>query len=274
MVNTELDIDAMGIEGFMARTGATAPRGVAPEPEDQAIAQGAEEPTAERAEPEPEPEQEPVKEKVNLDDMEEFRRWKSEADRRIAQATGQAEQERRQRELYQSQMTNLQRQLDEARLQDAEPSEVAAYYQQQLTAIQAEQQRQEEERARTQKMSDRALRFLEKLGLPPETPGLDWTGGATEDGLIALVESASELVALRGQQMTKQQKTDAETAARAAEQKALKDAGVTKVSTVTGGAAPTLQRQYEEELAALRGSGNLDAMLNLKDAYRRKGLKV
>lgn len=282
-MSKELDIDRMGIEGFMEHVGATAQRqaqpaqGVDPEPESPAIAQEVEAPTAEVTQAEPEPETQPVPvkpEKVNLDDLEEFRMWKSEADRRVAQAARQAEQERQQREAYEQQMTDLKRQLDQLRLRDAEPDEVAAYYEQQLAAVQAEQQRQQEQARQAQIMSDRAMRFLEGVGLTVDTPGLDWSGGATPEGLIALMESATGLVALRAQQMTKQQKADAEKAARTAEHKALQDAGVTKVNTATGGAPPTLQRQYEEDMAALRGTGNLDALLEVKDKYRRQGLKV
>jgi len=166
---------------------------------------------------------------VDLTEMEEFRRWQSARDK--------AETQLRQRaQAAEDRAVEMQRQLEELRLRDADPEEVAAYYQDQMKRVQVQQQEQAQAAGLRQDVESRAAGLLERYGLDVNTPGLDWSGGATWEGYAALAESVAKITTLQAQEATKQTGAVAAEAAEAARAEALAAAGVTRVSTATGAA--------------------------------------
>jgi len=175
---------------------------------------------------------------VDLTQMEEFRSWQAARDRREAQLQQQLAEGQRQR-------MEMQRQLDQVRLADADPEEVAAYYQQQMEQMRVGQEQQAAAAQVRAQVLARAEALLKELGLDPSTPGLEWAAEPSWDGLARLAASAAKVKALQAQGLARESKTVAAEAARAAKVEALNAAGVTKVSTATGAAAPSGENPIE-----------------------------
>lgn len=206
------------------------PEGVAPDGEATATEQGVgtedQGPTAEGAEPQPE------RQAINLDDVPEFRQWKSNYDRKMAQIQKEA-QEARQR------AAQLEEQFDELRARDMPPDERAEYYRTRLAKVEADRQRQQEEATRQQELVGDAMKTLEQLGLDPETPGLEWGDKPTPENLARLYRSAARIVAERTRQVSQSAQQKVQDEVREARIEALNAAGVTRTSTATSGAPPT-----------------------------------
>lgn len=210
----------------------------------------------------------PAEKPVDLTQSEEFRKWQAARDRREAQLRQQLQEQERQ-------MTELQRQFEALNLKDADPDEVAKYYQQQMEAMRVEHDRQAvaaQERAQIVAQADELLRDLE---LDPNTPGLEWGEEPTWDGLARLAASAAKVKALQAKGVAKESKAVATEAAQAAKVEALKEAGVTKVSTATGAAASKdLRAEFDAEKKKLLGTGDTAGYSKLKRKYRGLGLEV
>lgn len=257
MERQELGTPAGGV-GEAGTTGQAAHELPAVEPQPTT---GAEATTAGGAQPE----------RVNLDELPEFRQWKSNRDREAAELQRQLkEQQARLQELEAA-----AQQAEELRLlQDAEPDQIVAYYQGQLAKTRQQAAQQAQQAAQHQEIVTRANATLTALGLDPLTPGLDWTGGPTLQGYAQLLESAVGLLTQQQRQTSQTVQEKAEKAAREARQAAIAETGATKVSTTTGSAPAGLRDQYERDVAALRGTGDGAGLLALKRAYRKKGLDV
>jgi hypothetical protein len=168
---------------------------------------------------------------VDLDDLPQFRRWKSATDQRLAEAQRQADEARRQ-------TAQLESELEELRMRDAPPDEQAAFYRTKLAEQRASTERQHEQETQRQQIMGEATEALSELGLEPSTPGLDWSGGPTPVGLATLMRSAARIVAERNRQQAQQSQEEAEEEARTARVEALNAAGVTRTSMATSGAPP------------------------------------
>ena len=205
---------------------------------------------------------------VDLTQMEEFRRWQAARDRREAQLQQQLDEGQRQAQ-------ELKRQVEQLQLADADPEQVATYYQQQLAKMQEEQAQRATMAQQRQTFVTEAGRLLEELGLASDTPGLEWSEEPSAEGLARLAASAAKIKALQVQQIANESQAVTDQAAQAAKVEALNAAGVTKVNTATGVAAPKdLQAEYDAEKAKLRGTGDVGALTRLKTKYRKEGLEV
>ena len=200
---------------------------------------------------------------VNLDELPEFRNWKSKMDRQIAQERGE-------RERLEQQMKEQRSRLQELQLQDAPPDEQVKILKNQLAQREEEMRMQQERQRKIQERTETAQQFLNELGLDWETPGLDKSGDPLGDGFERLVMSAAKIAA----QKDGNSKQQVEAKVREAQQKAVKETGAADVSTATEGGGPSLRAQYEKDLAKLRGSRNVRAFVALKKEYREKGLDV
>lgn len=193
---------------------------------------------------------------VNLDELPEFRNWKSKMDRRVAQ-------ERQERERLQQQLEEQQERLQELQLRDAPPEEQVQILQNQLAQTREEQRMREQQRQKAAQLRQEAVEVLDTLGLSADTPGLDWSGGPSEEGLLRLVKSAAQIAAQKDD--TSKQQVEAEV--RKAKQEALKETGAADVSTATGSGGPSRRAQYEKKLKELRGSRNMRALIALRKEY-------
>lgn len=200
---------------------------------------------------------------VNLDEFEDFRKFKSMTDKRIAE-------ERSRREQVEQQLGQLQQQLEEAALKDAPPEEQVTYLKGKMARLQQERARDQYVQQQRQKVNQEAIRLLSDLGIRQDHPELDWSGDPLQDGMARLAASAARIAA--GQ--AKVSKKTVEAKVREAKQEAVKETGAADVSTATEGAGPSLQAQYQKDLAELRGSRDYRAYVELKRRYREKGLPV
>jgi hypothetical protein len=220
-------------------TGAGAPAGAGAVPvqpttgQGQAIAGGQGAPAAAEAQPPA-----PV-ERVDLTQFEDFRRWQSERDRREAQL-------RQELQARDQQMTEMQRTLNEMRLRDADPEEVAAYYQSELERVQAESQSQAAAMQERAEIVRQGQELLTDLGLSPDTPGLEWSSEPSWDGLARLATSAARVLRLQGQAVGGLAAADAQAAAHQARVEALREAGVTRTTTASGAATPAADNPIAE----------------------------
>lgn len=207
-------------------------------------------------------------EKVDLTASDEFRRWQSDADKREARLKQQVT-------TGQQQMQEMQARLAELQLANADPEEVAAFYQQQLANVQAERATAQQAQTLRQEVEDAAGQLLAEHGLDVNTPGLDWGAGASWEGYAKLAESVAKIEALKASEVARQKSAEVSQAAQTAKTEALTAAGVTKVSTATGVAAPKdLRAEYDAAKAALVGTGDVGALTRLKTKYREQGLEV
>ncbi len=208
------------------------------------------------------------KKPVDLTEFDEFRRWQASRDRQETQLrTELAERDRR--------MQEVQQQLERLQLANADPEEVASYYQKQYQAEIAKHGQIQQEQQLYQTVQSEAGRLLEEHGLDVNTPGLDWSGGVSWEGYGKLAESVAKIEGLRASEMAKKTSADVSQAAQVAKAEALEQAGVTKVSTATGQATPKdLGAEFEAERKRLQGSGNVAGYAQLKRKYRKLGLDV
>lgn len=208
------------------------------------------------------------KKPVDLTKSEEFRKWQAARDRRETQLQQQL---RTQGEQLQA----MRRQFEEAQLKDADPEQVAAYYQQRAATLEQEQGTQAVQAQERQEIVTQAEVLLADLGLDPDTPGLEWGDEPSWGQLARLAASAAKVKALQVEALAKEQTTVVTEAAQQARTEALVQAGVTQVSTAVGGATPTdLRAEFEAERQKLRGSGDVGALAQLKAKYRKQGLEV
>lgn len=229
-------------------------------------------PTAETREPIAEAGTEP-QERVDLTELEEFRKWQARMDQRQAQLHRQLEEQ-------QQRLRERERQLEELReqqiLSEADPDEVIAFYQGQAAQTKRELEQQQRAMREQQEVQARAQSLLGELGLDPEAPGLDWGDGVPSwDNYRRLAESAAKLVAQRNRQAAETAQEKAERAAREARQAAIAETGAARTTTATGsGPTPSLRQQYEADLAKLKRTGRVTDYVELRAAYRAKGLDV
>lgn len=172
--------------------------------------------------------------KVELTELEEFRKYQSGVDRREGEL-------RRQLEAQQARLQELEQQaqqVEEQRLlQDADPDELAAFYQRKLAEERARAQTQQQALTLQQQVMAAGQSLLARLGLSSDTPELDWGDGQpTWENYARLTESALGLVAAARGDAAKTAEEKVERAAREARQAAIKETGAARVSTATGGA--------------------------------------
>jgi hypothetical protein len=205
---------------------------------------------------------------VDLTKLEEFRKWQAARDRREAQLQQQLQEQQRQ-------VAEMQRQFEQARLANADPEDVAAYYQQQAQQLREEQARQAAQASEREQIIGHVYQKLEQIGLDANTPGLEWPDEISWQGAAEVLASAARIKALQVETLAKGTKTAADQAAQAAAAQALTEAGVTKVSTATGQAASRdLRAEFEAEKEKLRHSGDVGAYARLKSRYRKLGLDI
>lgn len=168
---------------------------------------------------------------INLDDVPEFRRWKSNYDSRMAQA------ERRAQEAEQR-AAQIASRLEELELRELRPDEQAAWYKTKLAEERASLERQRQDIQVQQQYAREASEALAELGLDPQTPGLDWGEGPSPENMIRLMRSAARIVAERTRQQSQAQAAQTEEQVRDARIGALREAGVTRTSMATTGAPP------------------------------------
>lgn len=210
----------------------------------------------------------PAEKPVDLTQSEEFRKWQAARDRREAQLRQQLQEQTRQ-------MGEMQRRLEQVQLKDADPEEVAKYYQQQMEVLQVQQQQQAVAAQERAEIIRQAEQLLGELELDPNTPGLEWGEEPTWDGLARLAASAAKVKALQARAVTSGSQAVATEAAQTAKVEALRQAGVTKVSTATGAAtSKDLRAEFEAEKAKLVGTGDVAGYARLKMKYRGLGLEV
>ncbi|HUW45513.1 MAG TPA: hypothetical protein VMW50_06925 [Dehalococcoidia bacterium] len=166
-------------------------------------------------------------EKIDLSKSEEFRRYQAAYDSRKRELEQQLAEARRQAE-------EMQQQIAQVQLRDADPEQVAQYYQAQLERVQAEARQREAAMSEREGYVAQAQALLEELGIEPNTPGLDWGDEPSAAGLVRLATSAAKLKGLQAQVITEDQRTAVTGATQAARQQALQEAGVTRVNTGTG----------------------------------------
>ena len=210
---------------------------------------------------------------VDLTQLPEFRRWQANADRRDAAYKQELAEARRQAEETARKARELEERMQESQLADADPAEVIRFYRERETRMRDEMSRQAQAEARKQAINERAGQFLESVGLKPDTPGLDWTGGPTEEGLVALMESAGQVLSLRAGELARSRTTTAEEAAREARQETLVESGAARVSTSAGGAPSSLRAEYEARKKTIR-RGDVSGHSALRREFRLKGLDV
>ena len=170
-------------------------------------------------------------ERLNLDDLPQFRKWKSDYDRRMAQA------EKRAREAEERAAQTASR-LEELELREMPPSEQASWYKTRLAQERADMERQRAETEERQRYIAEASEALAELGLKPDTPGLEWGDGPTPENMIRLMRSAARVVAEQTRQTRQAQAEQTEEQVREARIGALREAGVTRTSVATSGAPP------------------------------------
>ena len=253
--------------GAIAQTGVAPAEGATAEGQAPTIAAGQQQagaqPPAGAGQPQP-----PAAPQVDLTQSEEFRRWQAARDRREAQLQAHLVESQRR-------IDEMQQHVEQLRLRDADPEQVAAYYQEQMQRLQQERQQAQQQAQLRGQVEDAASRLLHEHGLDVNTPGLDWSGGATWEGYAKLAESVANMERLRAQQQSEQTRTVATAAAQQAKTEALEQAGVTRVNTATGTAAPKdLRADFEQEAQKLRGSGDVAGYAALKRKYRGLGLEV
>lgn len=210
----------------------------------------------------------PAERRVDLTDMDEFHKWQAARDRREAQLQQQLAES-------QQQIEGLQRQFDAARLANADPEDVAAYYQQQVEQLQNGQKRQAQAAQERDQVIGHVYSKLEEMGLRADTPGLEWPEEISWRGAADVLASAAKIKAVQVQALASETRATVDQATQAARTEALNAAGVTKVSTAPGQAAQKdLRAEFDAEKAKLRHSGDVGAYARLKAKYRKLGLDV
>jgi len=166
---------------------------------------------------------------VDLTQSDEFRKWQAARDRREAQLQQQLRAQG-------DQLQAMRQQFEKAQLENADPEQVAAYYQQRAASLEQEQGAQATQTLERQTIVAQAEELLADLGLDPATPGLEWGDEPSWAQLARLAASAAKVKALQARELEKQNQTVATEAAQQARTEALVQAGVTQVSTAVGGA--------------------------------------
>jgi hypothetical protein len=237
------------------------------EQEAGSVAEGEAEQLAEEGEGEGEEPQAVDLSGIDLTELPQFRDWQSQQDRQLAEA-------RRQSQELQAQMQQTMRQLeaerDEVRLLNADPNQQAAFYKTKLSQERAAMQQREQQQALTSAVNAKAFQMVADAGLDPKDPNLDWTGGATYQGLAMLAESVTRAQRLK---MDKD-KTEAAQMAKKKAKRAVKATGAAKPNLATGSGKKSLMQEYRAELDKLRGSGKLYEFQKLQRKYKAKGLEV
>lgn len=188
----------------------------------------------------------PAPAKVNLDEIEDFRKWKASMDRQVAALRTQAQQATQE-------AREAQDRLAEARLADASPGERETFLKGQIDRLKGEQQRMMDEAQRVGSLQQRAVEVLQAAGLDFNTPGLEMPEEVSEAGLQKLYLSVLDLVAQRRQARQAQEQQQAQVAEREAHLQEVHASGAAQVSLGTG-APPKrdLAAEYQAELAELR----------------------
>ncbi len=191
---------------------------------------------------------------VDLTQSEEFRKWQAARDRREAQLQQQLRAQG-------DQLQAMRRQFEEAQLKDADPEQVAAYYQHRAATLEQEQGAQATQAQERQEIVAQAEALLADLDLDPATPGLEWGDEPSWSQLARLAASAAKVKALQVDELAKEKTTATTEAAQQARTEALVQAGVTQVSTAVKGAPagvnPIAEINDPDELLrmALAGKG-------------------
>lgn len=168
---------------------------------------------------------------VDLTALPEFRRWQAGADRREAQLRSQLMQ---QQQATAQELQALRFEMQQAQLADADPEQVAAFYQQQLQQLQQTTAQQQQEAEMAQVVTETANEYLTALGLERNTPGLDWGEGPTMQQLPRLMASAKVLADQRATTTGAQQQATVQSQIRQAKIDALDAAGITQVGLAGG----------------------------------------
>lgn len=212
--------------------------------------------------------------RINLDESEDFRRWKSQYDAKHKELARQAEAEKYARLKTQERLQELERQSARAQLANADPEQVAAFYEAEQKRIIEHYEGQHQQQEKQQQIVQRAYEFLERVGLDRQTPGLVWPENVDEAGLSQLQESAAMILALRAQTAQAATATEAQKAAQQARVETIQETGAAHVSTVTGGSSPGLMEEYKKRRDELKHSGRISEAIALKREFREKGLEI
>lgn len=215
-----------------------------------------------------------AKPKVNLDELPEFRTWKSQADRRVAEAAREADRVKQEKAQLEVRLRELEEQSARARLQGADPEDVVKFYEQRERDMHAAYERDLRERQEAEEVVRDGLDYLASVGLSKDTPGLEWSEKPNREGLVKLIASAGRVLAAKAQAAEATKVIETQQAVQVARAEVAEETGAAKVSTGTGGSSPALLAEYEAKRSALRGTGDYDALFRLKKAYREKGLDI
>ena len=204
---------------------------------------------------------------LNLDDLPEFRKWKSQTDKRLAEAERRASEAAAQAEQARAQLT-------EAQLRDAQPEDQVAFYQSEMARLKAEQQREREAQAMRDRYTQRATELLTSLGIGFEHPELDWSGEPGPEGYAVLAESAAKVARAQAATAAAQSEKEKKEMARQATQAGNQDAA--RVSVATGAGKTDLMAEYDKRARELRKRGGdvAYALVQLKKEFRAKGLQI
>jgi len=232
---------------------------------DAASLEEAEQTIQEGTELEGEPQAEP---RVNLFESQEFRNVQSSWERQIAE-------ERRQRQALEAKMQETQRRLEEqaedAQLRNADPDQAVQILRTKLARERAAVAQQREQDRMAQDVKDRATRMLAEAGLKADDPGLDWSGKQDYAGLSVLATSIVRAQRLKAEKI----RQEVEQVAKKKARKAVKQTGAARPNLATGTTRPkTLEAEYEQKLAALKGTGRMYEATKLMREYREKGLNI
>lgn len=210
--------------------------------------------------------------RVNLDEIEDFRRWKRDYDQKHVALSRQAEAEKQARLNAEKRMQEMEAQTARARLANADPEDIAKFYESEIARTRQTYEQQLQEMTQAEAAKQEALAFLQEVELAPETPGLDWSGGPTQAGIATLKTSAAKVLALQVKQAKATTATETQRAAQEARVATIQETGAAQVSTAAGGASPGLRAEFEAEVAKLRHSGRTAEFLAVKQKYRERGL--
>jgi flagellar biosynthesis GTPase FlhF len=205
--------------------------------------------------------------KRNLDDDPDFRAFKSSMQRQVQQALTLAEQQKQE-------ANRLRQEAESARLATADPDERAAYFEKQLQAERAQYQQAQQQQAKEAQYRDRAYQRVVKAGIDPNDTRLRFEGASVEERYANLLESVTEILA------EDRQKADADAKKQVKKEvvNALNEAGVTKTSTASAGAALPADEQEKRDLQAqwkkIKGSGNTRAYAQLRSKANRLGIDL
>lgn len=184
---------------------------------------------------------------VNLDEFEDFRKFKSKMDQRQATLEQQLRQQREAAE-------ELQQQLQEERLRDLDPARRAEVLEGELKTLRAKTRVQEEQAQQQARLTRKATDLLRQHGISWDDPRLDTEGGASRDGYERLQQSVIGILAERATKAAQSpQEREIEEKRERAQEQVKQKAG--KTSSAKAGPSPEARTAFLEARKSFIHSG-------------------